>query len=154
MSEVGSGSGSVDGPSPDAVVPDPDPDWEPAFQYQGGKRNPAQQYSMWDQAARHYREIAFLRLELHQVAHRLRLHVESGVQDQLGEIEAAFFAIEGVDFVVHRYVGKHGVLVGVLRGPAPEGPNVLDRLLGVLGVDRGVVESVTCSDGTWEPVED
>ena len=33
------------------------------------ERNPAQQYTMWDQAARHYREIAFLRLELRQIAH-------------------------------------------------------------------------------------
>jgi hypothetical protein len=108
---------------------------------------------MWDQAARHYREIAFLRLDLGQIAHRLRLHVESGVEDQLGAIEAAFFAIDRVDFVVHRYVGKHGVLVGPHRGLSMEPLDALDRLLRILGVDRRVVESIANPDGTWSPVE-
>lgn len=135
------------------VVPGPEPDWESAFQYQGGKRNPVQQYSMWDQAARHYREFAFLRLELGQIAHRLRLHVEAGVEDQLGDVEAAFFALDRVDFVVHRYVGKHGVFVGLHREASVDPLAALDRFLRVLGVDHAAVESVANPDGTWHPVE-
>lgn len=130
------------------VLPDPEPDWKPAFSYQGGNSNPARQRSIWEQAARHYREIAILRLELHQVAHRLRLHIESGI-DELGEIEAAFFTIDHVDFMVFRYLPDHEVIVGLRRGLDLATLEALDLLLRVLGADRGVIASIE-SDGTWQ----
>jgi hypothetical protein len=145
--------GSESGPSAGSVaLPDPEPGWEPAFQYQGGKHNPAQQYTMWDQDARQYREVAFLRLELAQIAHRLRLHVEPGIEDQLGEIEAVFFALDRVRFVVHRYVGKHGVFIGLPRAASVDPLDALDLLLRVLGTDRAVIESLANLDGIWSPV--
>lgn len=129
------------------ALPGPEPDWEPAFRYQGGKRNPAQQYTMWDQAARPYREVAFLRLDLEQIAHRLRLHVERGIEYQLGDIEVAFFTLEYVSFVVRRYLGDHGVIVGLLREATVDPLDALDLLLRVLGTDRSAVESF-CNPGT------
>ncbi|WP_157435775.1 hypothetical protein [Actinospica robiniae] len=110
------------------------------------------QRSMFDRAGRHYREIAILRLELQQLAHRLRLHVEAGF-DELGEIEAAFFAIGDLEFLAYRYRADHGVLVDLHRGADLEAAEALDRLLSVLGVDRGVIAALVQPDGSWETMD-
>jgi hypothetical protein len=39
-------------------VPGPEPDWEHAAAYQGGKRNPALQGSMWEYAVGGFRLVA------------------------------------------------------------------------------------------------
>ena len=134
------------------VLPDPEPDWRPALSYQGGNSNPVRQRSMWDRAARNYREIAILRLKLRQIADRLRLHLETGF-DELGNIEAAFIEIGDIDFVVYRYHPDQGVLVDLHRGVELTASEALDRLLSVLGADRGVIAALRQPDGTWETMD-
>ncbi|MEV2236469.1 hypothetical protein AB0H69_49280, partial [Streptomyces phaeochromogenes] len=59
-------------------VPGPESDWERALEYQGGKRNPAFQASMWEYAASSFRLVAGLSPLLDVLAARLRLNIERG----------------------------------------------------------------------------
>ncbi len=82
-------------------VPGPDSDWERAPQYQGGKRNPAFQSSMWEYAASSFRLVAGLSPSLDVLAARLRLTIERGWED-LGPVDAAMFRIQKIDFALSR----------------------------------------------------
>lgn len=86
------------------VVPGPEPEWETAAGYQGGKRNPALQESMWEYAGRHFRMVAGLSPSLESLAARLRLRLERGWED-LGWVEVAMFRIGGKEFALSRFEG-------------------------------------------------
>ncbi|MFD8595082.1 hypothetical protein ACFV1L_08780 [Kitasatospora sp. NPDC059646] len=80
-------------------VPGPETDWEEAPSYQGGKRNPAFQSSMWEFAASSFRVVAGLQPPLRVLAERLRLTVERGWED-LGHVNVAMFRIRNTDFAL------------------------------------------------------
>lgn len=84
-------------------VPAPEPAWE-AAPYQGRKRNPAFQQSVWEFAIGSFRLVAGLRPPLEALAARLRLTVERGWED-LGYVDVAIFRIERVDFALSRLEG-------------------------------------------------
>jgi hypothetical protein len=129
------------------VVPDPEPDWEAALQYQGGKHNPAQQYFTFEEAMGRYREIAGLSLTITDIARRLRLMLEPGHSDQLGPIDAAFFSIRRTGFAVHRYGTDEWTMLSVFRQHDIGEVDALDILLEALGVDWRAVASVNFGDG-------
>lgn len=118
------------------VVPGPEPDWERAPQYQGGKRNPALQASMWEYAAASFRVIAGLSPSLEVLAARLRLDVERGWED-LGWVDVAMFRIQKIDFALSRLEGsaRPNVLVWVSRAQ-PDADTALDTLLNALGIGQ------------------
>lgn len=124
------------------VVPDPEPDWEAALQYQGGKRNPAQQYFTFEQAIGDFREIAGLKVTIEDIARRLRLMLEPGHTDQLGPVDAAFFAIRRIGFAIYRYVGEDYTLLSVHRNDQTTAIEAIDVLLEALGVDWRAVATV------------
>lgn len=140
------------------TVPGPEPDWEAAFQYQGGKRNPVQQYCTFDEAMGWYREIAGLGVNITDIARRLRLLLEPGLSDQLGSVDAAFFAVRQTRFAVHRYGTDDWTMLSVDRKCEIRALEAVDIVLEVLGVDWRAVESVNIGDGRdplfLEPVLD
>ncbi|WP_310726947.1 hypothetical protein [Streptomyces sp. N2A] len=115
-------------------VPPPEPDWEAAPVYQGGKRNPAFQTSAWEYAAVNFRLVAGLRVPLEALAARLRLTLESS-WDDLGEMEIAMFRVRTTDFALTRHDGQDVVLVWLARA-TPEEDAALELLLTVCGLDR------------------
>jgi hypothetical protein len=86
-------------------VPGPEPDWERAAEYQGGKRNPALQHGMWEYAAAGLRLVAGLSPPLDALAARLQLEVETSWED-LGPVDAALFSIRKTDFALTRTRGN------------------------------------------------
>ncbi len=120
-------------------VPGPEPGWERAPEYQGGKRNPACQASMWEYAARPFRMVAGLSPSLEAMAARLRLTVERGWED-LGWVDVAIFRIQEIDFALSRLEGSPSpdVFVWVSREQT-DVDAALDVLLGALGIDRGAL---------------
>jgi hypothetical protein len=136
------------------VVPDPEQDWEHALQYQGGKRNPVQQYFTWEQAIGDFRLIGGLKPNLEDVARRLRLMIEPGHSAQLGPVDAAFFTIAHTGYAVNRYDKEPGVLVYLHRQDTDVSPReAFDRLLDVLGVDWHAVATIVDAEGCFaEPV--
>ncbi|MFI6448881.1 hypothetical protein [Kitasatospora sp. NPDC050543] len=56
-------------------APGPEPEWETAPEYQGGKGDPAFQQSMWEFAAGSFQMVAGMK-PLEALAARLRLTVE------------------------------------------------------------------------------
>lgn len=129
------------------TVPDPEPDWEAALKYQGGKRNPAQQYFTFDEAMGRYREIAGLSLTITDIARRLRLMLEPGHSDQLGSVDAAFFSIHRTGFAVHRYGTDEWTMLSVFRQHEIGELDAVDILLEALGVDWRAVATVNFGDG-------
>lgn len=120
-------------------VPGPEPDWERAPEYQGGKRNPALQLSMWEYAARSFRLIAGLSPSLDVLAARLRLDVERGWED-VGRVDVAMFRIQKIDFALSRLEGSPGPDVFVWVGSAQtDADAALDVLLEALGIGREAV---------------
>ncbi|MFJ8476007.1 hypothetical protein [Kitasatospora sp. NPDC094011] len=117
-------------------VPGPEPEWETAPSYQGGKRNPAFQQSMWEFAASSFQLVAGLRPPLEALSARLRLTVERGWED-LGYVDVAMFRIEQVDFALSRLEGAvvPHTFVWVSRS-ADDVDAALDILLRALGIDR------------------
>ena len=117
-------------------VPGPEPDWERAPQYQGGKRNPAFQHGMWEFAAQSFRLVAGLSPSLESMAARLRLHIERGWED-LGHVDVAMFQIKRMDFALSRLEGSQppDVFVWLSRAHTDEDA-ALDALLHALGVGR------------------
>ncbi|MFJ8627455.1 hypothetical protein ACIRD3_32070 [Kitasatospora sp. NPDC093550] len=117
-------------------VPGPEPDWETAPSYQGGKRNPAFQQSMWQFAASSFRVVAGLRPPLAALAARLRLTVERGWED-LGPVDVAMFRVEGTDFALSELEGTMPPSTLVWVDRSTEDPEAaLDTLLGALGIGR------------------
>lgn len=115
-------------------VPGPEPDWECAPEYQGGKRNPAFQASMWEYAASSFRLVAGLSPSLDVLAARLRLNIERGWED-LGAVDAAMFRIQKIDFALSRLEGspRPDVFVWVSRAQT-DVDAALDLLLSALGI--------------------
>lgn len=118
-------------------VPGPEPDWEHAPEYQGGKRNPALQGSMFDYATGGFRVVAGLSPSLAALAARLRLHTERSWEDGLGELDAAFFRIGKIHFALSQNE-FHDVKVWLSRDQA-DVDAALDVLLQALGIDRGAL---------------
>jgi hypothetical protein len=139
-------------------VPDPDPDWETAPDYQGVKRNPARQHFTFEEAMGRYREIAALNVNITDIARRLRLMLEPGYADQLGAVDAAFFSIRRTGFAVHRYGSQKLTLLSLFRQHEIEPVAAVDILLEMLGIDWRAVASVNFGDGRdlffLEPVLD
>jgi hypothetical protein len=117
----------------------PEPDWERAPEYQGGKRNPVFQVSMWEYATSSFRLVAGLSPSLDVLAARLRLDVERGWED-LGGVDAAMFRIQKIDFALSRLEGSPSpdVFVWVSRTQA-DANAALDVLLAALGMGREAV---------------
>lgn len=117
-------------------VPGPEPDWERAAEYQGGKCNPALQVSIWEYAASHFRLVAGLSPSLDALAARLRLDIEKGWED-LGTVDAAMFRIRKIDFALSRLHGnpRPDVFVWVGRDQT-DVDAALDLLLEALGIGQ------------------
>ena len=117
-------------------VPGPEPDWETAPSYQGGKRNPAFQQSMWEFAAGSFRVVAGLQPPLETLAARLRLTVERGWED-LGYVDVAMFRIEKTDFALSELEGAAVpyTFVWVSRS-VDDVEAALDTVLNALGIGR------------------
>jgi hypothetical protein len=118
-------------------VPGPEADWEVAAAYQGGKRNPALQGSVWDYAAGGLRLVAGLSPSLGALAERLRLDIERSWEDPLGEVEAAMFSIGKIHFALSHNDGhpRPDTKVWVSRDQA-DVDAALDVLLHALGIGR------------------
>ncbi|WP_030412560.1 hypothetical protein [Streptomyces sp. NRRL S-1448] len=121
-------------------VPPPEPDWEAAPAYQGGKRNPAFQTSAWDYAAGNFRLVAGLRVPLEALAARLRLTLEAN-WDDLGELEIAMFRVRTTDFALTRHDGQEVVLVWLARAN-PQEDTALELLLTACGLDHRALRFV------------
>ncbi|UZJ33673.1 hypothetical protein [Streptomyces endophytica] len=115
-------------------VPPPEPDWEAAPVYQGGKHNPAFQTSAWEYAAANFRLVAGLRVPLEALAARLRLTLESS-WDDLGEMAVAVFRVRTTDFAFTRHDGQEVVLVWLAHA-TPGEDAALELLLTACGLDR------------------
>ncbi|MBB4928433.1 hypothetical protein [Kitasatospora kifunensis] len=117
-------------------VPGPEPEWETASSYQGGRRNPAFQQSMWEFAASSFRVVAGLQPPLEALAARLRLTVERGWED-LGSVDVAMFRIEKTDFALSELEGAPVpyTFVWVSRS-VDDVEAALDTLLNALGIGR------------------
>ncbi|MEV8099070.1 hypothetical protein [Kitasatospora sp. NPDC085879] len=130
-------------------VPGPEPEWETAPSYQGGKRNPAFQQSMWESAAGSFQLVAGLKPPLEALAARLRLTLERGWED-LGYVDVAMFRIERVNSALSRLEKPLPYRSWSLsieresrsgdRGPCPAG----EQGLAVYGEDRGERTAARC----------
>ena len=118
-------------------VPGPEPDWELATAYQGGKRNPALQGSLWDYAVGGFRLVAGLRPSLDALAARLRLDTERSWEDPLGEVDAAMFSIRKIHFALSHNDGHPSpdTKVWVSRDQA-DVEAAVNVLLEALGIGR------------------
>ncbi|MFC8719548.1 hypothetical protein [Kitasatospora sp. NPDC057198] len=120
----------------ETYVPGPEPDWEEAPSYQGGKRNPAFQQSMWEFAANSFRVVAGLQPPLKTLAARLRLTLERGWED-LGCVDIAMFRIGDTDFALSELeVAPVRYTVVFVRRSVEDVEAALDTLLGALGIGR------------------
>jgi hypothetical protein len=105
--------------------------------YQGGKRNPALQGSLWDYAAGGFRLVAGLSPSLEALAARLRLDLERSWEDQLGDVDAAMFSIRKIHFALSHNDGHPSpdTKVWVSRDQA-DVDGALNVLLNALGIGR------------------
>ena len=118
-------------------VPGPEPDWELAAAYQGGKRNPALQGSLWDYAVGGFRLVAGLRPSLDALAARLRLDTERSWEDPLGEVDAAMFSIRKIHFALSHNDGHPSPDTKVwVSGDQADVEAALNVLLEALGIGR------------------
>jgi hypothetical protein len=117
-------------------VPGPEPEWEAAPSYQGGKRNPAWQHGLWEYATGEFRVIAGLGPPLESLAARLRLDIERSWED-LGAVDVAMFRIQKVDYALSRLKGnpRPDTFVWVSRS-TEDVEAALDILLAALGIGR------------------
>ncbi|MFF9645312.1 hypothetical protein [Kitasatospora aureofaciens] len=143
-------------------IPDPDPTWGPApslWSAGGGEwrrnANPAFQTSLWEYAiGGAFDLVAGLSIPMALLAARLRLTVEHGWED-LGDVEAAMFAIQKIDFALSRTAGNPlpGVYVWVAKAQHDQ-EAALDLLLAALGADRDALtflREVTPEGTTYQP---
>ncbi|MET8630035.1 hypothetical protein ABZW30_41015 [Kitasatospora sp. NPDC004669] len=120
----------------DVDVPGPEPDWETAPEYQGGKHNPAFQQSAWEFAASSFHIVAGLQPPLDVLAARLRLSVERTWED-LGYVNVAMFRIKRTDFALSEFEGGHSPYTAVWVSRSSDNVEAaLDILLGALGIGR------------------
>jgi hypothetical protein len=105
--------------------------------YQGGKRNPALQFSIWEYAVGGFRPVAGLSPSLDALAARLRLNTERSWEDGLGPVGAAMFSIGKINFALSRneFSPRPDVKVWVSRDQT-DVDAALDVLLEALGMGR------------------
>lgn len=127
-------------------VPDPEPGWETAPEYQGVKRNPARQYFTFEQAIGDFRPIAGLKVRITDIARRLRLLLEPGNSD-LGPVNAAFLAIRLIGFAVYSHESDGFTVVSLHRKDETGTLDALDVLLEALGIDWRAVATVAFGEG-------
>ncbi|MFJ7258175.1 hypothetical protein ACIQWV_37985 [Streptomyces sp. NPDC098085] len=129
-------------------VPDAEADWEPATENQAGGRNPASQASMFQSAAWPLRSLALLSVDLEVVARRLRLTLETS-WDGHGTVRAAFFVLDGTDFVVTHHEGDApGTHVWTRKGGPIDSATRVGGLLAALGVGPEAVAYSVWGSGT------
>ena len=130
-------------------LPDPEADWAPATSLtQVGAGNPARQYSMFQAGKEPLISLALLAVELNSVARRLRLTVEES-WDGHGAVRAAFFTLDGTDFVVtHHERDTPGTCVWVRKSGPVDPAERMAILLTALGVGVEVVSYSTWGVGT------
>ncbi|WP_406840460.1 hypothetical protein ACICHK_37630 [Streptomyces sp. AHU1] len=128
-------------------IPDAEDDWEPATEPPGGP-NPARQASMFQCAAGPLCSFAFLSVDLDAVARRLRLTLETS-WDGHGRVRAAFFVLDGTDFVATHHEGDApGTHIWTRKGGPVDSAARADSLLVALGVGPEVVSYSTWGFGT------
>ncbi|MEQ8144701.1 hypothetical protein [Streptomyces sp. OP7] len=130
-------------------LPDPEADWAPAtFSTQVGAGNPARQCSMFEAATEPLISLALLAVELDSVARRLRLTIEES-WDGHGAIRAAFFTLDGTDFVVtHHERDPSGTYVWVRKSGPVDHAERMAVLLTALDVGSEAVSYSTWGTGT------
>ncbi|MGW7613482.1 hypothetical protein ACWGKW_40820 [Streptomyces sp. NPDC054766] len=129
-------------------VPDAEGDWEPATELQAGGHNPARQASMFQSAAWPLSSLALLSVDLEAVALRLRLTLETS-WDGHGTVRAAFFVLDGTDFVVTHHEGDApGTHVWTRKGGPVDSATRVGGLLAALGVGPEAVSYSTWGAGT------
>lgn len=129
------------------TVPDPESDWGDALHPGFVSRNPAQQYFTFEEAMGRYRELAGLKVNITDIARRLRLMLEPGHRDQLGPVDAAFFSIRRTGFAIHRYGTEDYTLLGVYRAHEIDPVEAVDVFLEALGVDWRAVATIAFGEG-------
>ncbi|MBV2155066.1 hypothetical protein [Kitasatospora sp. SUK 42] len=129
-------------------IPDVEGDWEPATELQAGGRNPARQASMFQSAAWPLRSLALLSVDLDAVARRLKLTIETS-WDGHGSVRAAFFVLDGTDFVVTHHEGDPpGTHVWTRKGGPADPATRAGSLLAALSVGPEAVSYSTWGAGT------
>ncbi|MFD7513328.1 hypothetical protein ACFV85_00780 [Streptomyces niveus] len=127
-------------------LPGPEADWASATSPTPG--NPARQCSVFQAAAEPLISLALLAVELDSVARRLRLTVEES-WDEHGALRAAFFTLDGTDFVVTQHERDPvGTYVWVRKSGPVEPAGRMAVLLAALGVGPDAVAYSTWSVGT------
>ncbi|MFJ6088354.1 hypothetical protein ACIQI8_44075 [Streptomyces sp. NPDC092369] len=127
-------------------VPDAEDGWEPATE--PGGLNPAWQASMFQSVGWPLYSFAYLWVDLDAVARRLRLTLESS-WDGHGRLRAAFFVLEGTDFVATDHEGDApGTYIWTRKGGPLAGTDRAASLLAALGVGPEAVRFSTWGGGT------
>ncbi|MEW1797169.1 MULTISPECIES: hypothetical protein [Streptomyces] len=127
-------------------LPGPEADWASATSPTPG--NPARQCSVFQAAAEPLISLALLSVELDSVARRLRLTVEES-WDEHGALRAAFFTLDGTDFVVTQHErDPAGTYVWVRKSGPVEPAGRMAVLLAALGVGPDAVAYSTWGVGT------
>ncbi|MFE4491568.1 hypothetical protein ACFRKD_03800 [Streptomyces niveus] len=127
-------------------LPGPEADWASATSPTPG--NPARQCSVFQAAAEPLISLALLAVELDSVARRLRLTVEES-WDEHGALRAAFFTLDGTDFVVTQHErDPAGTYVWVRKSGPVDPAGRMAVLLAALGVGPDAVAYSTWGVGT------
>ncbi|GGJ79499.1 hypothetical protein GCM10011583_08850 [Streptomyces camponoticapitis] len=121
-------------------LPDPEANWAPAVSSTPvGAGNPARQCSVFQAATEPLIALALLAVDLDSVARRLRLTIEES-WDEHGAVRAAFFVLDGTDFVVtHHERDSSGTYVWVRRSGPVNPAERTTVLLTALGVGTDAV---------------
>ncbi|MEW2545048.1 hypothetical protein AB0910_04580 [Streptomyces sp. NPDC047002] len=120
-------------------IPEPEAGWEAAFRYQGGKKNPALQYGLWEYVTEVLRPVAVLDAPLAGLADRLRLEVEESWSD-LGEVRVAAFRLKRRYFAFHQSKDDESMGTAVfLHRQHADVEEALDALLEALGTGRELI---------------
>ncbi|MGW1728312.1 hypothetical protein ACWCQK_36175 [Streptomyces sp. NPDC002306] len=129
-------------------IPDAEGDWEPATELQASGRNPVRQASMFQSATWPLSSLALLSVDLEAVARRLKLTLETS-WDGHGSVRAAFFVLDGTDFVVTHHEGDApGTHVWTRKGGPLDPAARAGGLLAALGVGPEAVSYSTWGAGT------
>ncbi|MFK0174035.1 hypothetical protein ACIQU5_35210 [Streptomyces sp. NPDC090306] len=129
-------------------IPDAEADWEPATDLQAGGRNPVRQASMFQSATWPLSSLALLSVDLEAVARRLKLTLETS-WDGRGSVRAAFFVLDGTDFVVTHHEGDApGTHVWTRKGGPVDPAARAGVLLAALGVGPEAVSYSVWGVGT------
>ncbi|MFD4153707.1 hypothetical protein ACFWR4_13300 [Streptomyces hydrogenans] len=129
-------------------IPDAEGDWEPATELQAGGRNPVRQASMFQSVTWPLSSLALLSVDLEAVARRLKLTLETS-WDGHGSVRAAFFVLDGTDFVVTHHEGDPpGTHVWTRKGGPVDPAARVGGLLTALGVGSEAVSYSTWGAGT------